>query len=58
MPGPEGAHGLRDDTAEPVRYVMVGTRVSPEVAEYPDLKQLTAQSTHGLFVIHDIKEEA
>jgi uncharacterized cupin superfamily protein len=63
-PGPEGAHGLRNDTDERVRYVMAGTRVSPEVVEYPDLKQLTAQSRHNsmsgapLFVIHDVKEEA
>ena len=57
-PGPEGAHGLRNDTDESVRYVVAGTRVSPEVVEYPDLKQLTAQSKHGLFVIHDVKEEA
>jgi uncharacterized cupin superfamily protein len=41
-----------------VRYVVAGTRVSPEVVEYPDLKQVTAQSKHGLFVIHDLKEEA
>jgi uncharacterized cupin superfamily protein len=58
QPGPEGAHGLRNDTDEPVRYIMAGTRISPEVAEYPDLKQVTAQSKHGLFVIHDVKEEA
>jgi hypothetical protein len=32
--------------------------VSPEVAEYPDLKQVTAQSKHGLFLIHDVEEEA
>ena len=63
-PGPEGAHGLRNDTDEPVRYVMAGTRVSPEVVEYPDLKQVTAQSklasaTGGqLFLIHDVEEEA
>jgi uncharacterized cupin superfamily protein len=55
--GPDGAHELRNDTDEPVRYVVAGTRVSPEVVEYPDLKQLTAQSKHGLFVIHDVKEE-
>jgi uncharacterized cupin superfamily protein len=59
--GPEGAHGLRNDTEEPVRYVMAGTRVSPEVIEYPDLKQVTAQSrlpsTGGgeLFLIHDVE---
>ena len=52
--GPEGTHGLRNDTDEPVRYVMAGTRVSPEVCEYPDLKRVTAQSKHGLFLIHDV----
>ena len=56
--GPEGAHSIRNDTDEPVRYVVAGDRASPEVVEYPDLKQLTAQSKHGLFVIHDVKEEA
>ena len=55
---PEGAHGFRNDTDEPVRYVVAGTRVSPEVVEYPDLKQVTAQSRHGLFLIHDVEEEA
>ena len=45
-------------------YWVAGTRVSPEVVEYPDLKQVTAQSrqptTSGspLFVIHDMEEEA
>jgi uncharacterized cupin superfamily protein len=56
-PGPEGAHGLRNDTDEPVRYVMAGTRVSPEVCEYPDLNQVTSQSKHGLFFIHDVEKE-
>ena len=60
LPGPDGAHGLRNDTTEPVRYVVAGTRVSPEVAEYPDLGQVTAQSRHPsqngepLFVIHTL----
>jgi uncharacterized cupin superfamily protein len=52
-PGPDGAHGLRNDTEEPVRYVMAGTRVSPEVVEYPDLNKVTGQSKHGIFFIHD-----
>jgi uncharacterized cupin superfamily protein len=56
--GPDGAHEIRNDTDERVRYVVAGIRRSPEVVEYPDLKQLTAQSKHGLFVIHDVKEEA
>jgi uncharacterized cupin superfamily protein len=63
-PGPEGAHGLQNDTDTAVRYVVAGTRVSPEVVEYPDLKQVTAQSRHAttsggdLFLIHDMEEEA
>ena len=51
--GPDGAHGLRNDTDETVRYVMAGIRVSPEIVEYPDLKQVTGQSRHGIFFIHD-----
>jgi uncharacterized cupin superfamily protein len=56
--GPDGAHGVRNDTDEPVRYVMAGIRVSPEVVEYPDLKQATGQSKHGIFFIHDIEGDA
>ena len=58
--GPDGAHGLRNDTDEPVRYVVTGVRVSPEVAEYPDTKQITAQARTGsqtgerLWVVHDL----
>jgi uncharacterized cupin superfamily protein len=61
-PGPGGAHGQVNDTDEPVRYLVAGTRPSPEVAEYPDLGQLTAQSRHAsqmgepLFVIHTLQE--
>ncbi len=53
--GPAGAHGLRNDTDTPVRYVMAGIRVSPEVVEYPDLGQATGQSRHGIFFIHDLE---
>jgi len=56
--GPDGTHGLRNDTDAPVRYVMAGIRVSPEIAEYPDLKKVTGQSRHGIFFIHDVEEEA
>ncbi|MGH2998840.1 MAG: cupin domain-containing protein [Gaiellaceae bacterium] len=56
--GPEGAHGLRNDTDKQVRFVMTGIRVSPEVVEYPDLKQVTGQSRHGIFFIHDVEEES
>ena len=59
--GPDGAHGLRNDTDTTTRYVVAGIRVSPEVAEYPDLKQLTAQARtdsqtgEPLFLIHDLE---
>ncbi|MDX6486151.1 MAG: hypothetical protein QOF43_1304 [Gaiellaceae bacterium] len=62
-PGRAGAHELRNDTSDTVRYVVAGTRISPEVVEYPDLGQVTAQSRlesqHGepLFLIHDLNEE-
>jgi uncharacterized cupin superfamily protein len=58
--GPAGAHGVRNDTDDPVRYVVAGIRVSPEVAEYPDLKQITAQAGtdsqtgERLWLIHDV----
>jgi uncharacterized cupin superfamily protein len=61
--GPDGAHEIRNDTGKPARYLVAGIRVSPEVVEYPDLKQLTAQSRlpsqtgERLFVIHDVKQE-
>ena len=59
--GPDGAHGLRNDTDELVRYVVAGIRVSPEVAEYPDHKKITAQARTNsqtgepLWVIHDVE---
>lgn len=56
-PGPDGAHGIRNDSDEPVRYVVAGTRVSPEIVEYPDLKQVTGQSRHGTFFIHDVADD-
>ena len=62
--GAEGAHGLRNDTDRPVRYLMASTISSPEVCEYPDLKQITAQARTGsttgerLWLIHDVEEGA
>ncbi len=59
--GPEGAHGLRNETEELVRYVVAGIRVSPEVAEYPDLRKITAQARsesqtgERLWLIHDLE---
>lgn len=62
--GPEGAHAQLNRTDGPVRYLVAGTRPSPEVVEYPDLGQVTAQSRHlsqrgePLFLIHTLEEEA
>jgi uncharacterized cupin superfamily protein len=60
--GPDGAHGLRNDTDEPVRFVVAGIRVSPEVVEYPDTRQITAQSRADsqtgarLWFVHDLED--
>lgn len=59
--GPDGAHALRNETDSAVRYVMASTRQSPEVVEYPDLKQVTAQARttsqtgERLWLIHDVE---
>jgi uncharacterized cupin superfamily protein len=60
--GPEGVHALANETDEPVRYLMASTLHSPEVAEYPDLGQITAQARTSsqtgeqLWLIHDVGE--
>ena len=59
--GPDGAHAISNETDQPVRYVMVSTLRSPEVAEYPDLKQITAQARTAsqtgerLWLIHEVE---
>jgi len=59
-PGRDGAHEIRNDTNEAVRFVVAGTRVSPEIVEYPDLGKVTAQSREPnqkgepLFLIHSL----
>ena len=58
--GPDGVHAVSNETDEPVRYLMVSTLQSPEVVEYPDLKQITAQASttsqkgRQLWLIHDV----
>jgi uncharacterized cupin superfamily protein len=42
--GPEGAHHVLNRTEEPARYVIVDTKVSPEIVEYPDSGKLAAMS--------------
>lgn len=59
--GPAGAHGLRNETDGPVRILMASTLSSPEVCEYPELRQITAQARTGsqtgerLWLIHDVE---
>jgi uncharacterized cupin superfamily protein len=61
--GPDGAHGVRNDTEAATRYVVAGIRVSPEVVEYPDLKKVTAQARSAsqtgerLWLIHDVEDD-
>jgi uncharacterized cupin superfamily protein len=42
--GPEGAHQLLNRSDEPVRYLMVANRPSPEAVEYPDSRQLSVMA--------------
>jgi uncharacterized cupin superfamily protein len=59
--GPDGAHGVSNETDEPARFLMASTLQSPEVVEYPDLRQITAQARTGsltgerLWLIHDVE---
>jgi uncharacterized cupin superfamily protein len=61
--GLEGAHGLQNRTRAPIRYLMASNRDGPEVVEYPDLGQVTAQSRlpsqvgEPLFMIHQLVEK-
>ncbi len=61
--GPEGVHGFLNHTDGPVRYMMASTLHSPEVAEYPDLKQIAAHARTGsqtgkrLWLVHNVQEE-
>jgi uncharacterized cupin superfamily protein len=34
--GPEGAHGVRNESADPVRVLMLSTTNQPDMAVYPD----------------------
>jgi|SRR5437588_8295765 len=58
--GPDGAHGVKNETDERVRVLMASTLSSPEVCEYPDLRQITAQARtesmtgERLWLIHDV----
>ncbi len=34
--GPDGAHQVRNDTDEPIRFVIFSTKIQPDAAVYPD----------------------
>ena len=34
--GPEGAHQVRNDTDEPIKVLILSTKISPDTAVYPD----------------------
>ena len=61
--GPDGAHAITNDAEEPVRYLMVSTRVSPDATEYPDTRQLAVygrtknQFGEDLFDIHTVSPQ-
>jgi uncharacterized cupin superfamily protein len=61
--GPDGAHEQLNRTDVPVRYLVMGNRVSPEVVEYPDTRQITAQGRlasqtgERLWLIHELGPE-
>ena len=60
--GPAGAHAVTNESDSPVRFVMASTRGAPEVAEYPDLGQITVQAPTGsqtgeqLWFIYDVPQ--
>jgi uncharacterized cupin superfamily protein len=62
--GPAGAHGFRNDGHETCRYLMVSTHPAPEVVEYPELGQITAQGPNGsqtgerLWLVYDVPKDS
>ena len=62
--GPAGAHGFRNDGDGKCRYLMISTHPAPEVVEYPELGQITAQAATAsqtgerLWLIYDVPKDA
>ncbi len=60
--GPAGAHGFRNDGEGRCRYIVASSRQQPEVAEYPELGQITvqgpspSQTGEQLWLIHDVRD--
>jgi len=62
-PGPVGGHRVINNTAQPVRYVMVASHTTPDVIEYPDEGKIISwavtespQQGGPLFVVHELDE--
>jgi uncharacterized cupin superfamily protein len=61
--GPPGAHGFRNDGDGKCRYLVASTRQAPEVAEYPELGQITAQAPTAsqtgerLWLVYDVPKQ-
>jgi uncharacterized cupin superfamily protein len=61
--GPAGAHGFRNDGDERCRYLMASTHPAPEVVEYPELGQITAQGParsqtgERLWFVHEVPQD-
>jgi uncharacterized cupin superfamily protein len=62
--GPAGAHGFRVDGEGQCRYLVASSGQAPEVAEYPELGQITAQAPTAsqtgerLWFIYDVPKPA
>jgi uncharacterized cupin superfamily protein len=62
--GPAGAHQLYNRGAEPARYVIAASHVSPELVEYPDSGKLAAMSRtpradgQPLWTVHRLADQA
>jgi uncharacterized cupin superfamily protein len=64
--GPAGAHGFRNDGESACRYLLTSSHhaLTPEVAEYPELGQISVQGPSGsqtgeqLWFIHVVEKPA
>ena len=60
--GPAGAHAFRNNGEARCRYLVASSRQAPEVAEYPELGQITvqgpsrSQTGEQLWFIHDVQD--
>jgi uncharacterized cupin superfamily protein len=45
--GKEGAHQVRNATAEPIRVLMLSTLIAPDIVEYLDTGKIGARSVEG-----------